>query len=99
MKTLTTNQIDTITDAAYEADVELRSYSGRAMFGSQCVGVSADSESGAALFLVLVSKSDSDLAESLAKNLRTDSLGSGIIAYFPSFASVTDEDEDEDEDY
>lgn len=97
MKTLTTNQIDTITEAAYDADVELRSYSGRAMFGSQCIGVSSDSESGAALFLVAVAKEDADLAESLARNLRSDSLGRGIITYFPSFASVVDED-DEDED-
>lgn len=97
MKTLTTQQIDTITDAAYEADVELRSYSGRAMFGSQCVGVSTDSDSGAALFLVLVAKADAELAEDLARNLRSDSLGRGIIAYFPSFSSVTDEDDEDDE--
>ena len=97
MKTLTTNQIDTITEAAYDADVELRSYSGRAMFGSQCIGVSSDGESGPALFLVAIAKEDAELAESLARNLRTDSLGHGIIAYFPSFASVVDEDDEDDE--
>lgn len=102
MKTLTTQQAETITEAAYQADVELRSYSGRAMFGTYCLGVSG-TERDAARFLIAVAKEDCELASLLVDSLRTDSLGMGIITYFTSIKSdgvqTDDEDDDDEEDY
>jgi hypothetical protein len=101
MKTLTAQQADTITEAAYDADVEVRSYSGRAMFGVSCLGVSG-TERNAAKFLVALAQEDGELAELLVKSLRTDSLGLGIITYFESISAAgvaDDEDDDDEEDY
>jgi hypothetical protein len=102
-QTLTHDQVNTITEAAYDADVELRHYSGRAMFGSLCLGVSG-SERNAAKFLVAVAKEDGELADLLVRSYRTDSLGNAIIAYFESISpegvpSDDEEDDDEDEDF
>jgi hypothetical protein len=99
MKTLTTQQADIINEAAYEADAELRSYSGRAMYGSSCLGVSG-SERDSARFLIAVAKEDYDLASDLVDSLRTDSLGMGIITYFTNIGSegvVADEEDDDEE--
>jgi hypothetical protein len=73
--------IDTeqLCDALDEAGYDYRSYSGRGMFGAECVGV--DLESDVDLW---------DLATALARaglNIpapRTDSMGRDIIAYWPS---------------
>lgn len=98
MNTLTTQQADTITEAAYDADVEVRSYSGRAMFGATCLGISG-TERNAAKFLVALAQEDGELAELLVKSLRTDTLGMGIITYFEnvSSAGVADDEDDEDD--
>jgi hypothetical protein len=73
--------IDTVElcDALDNAGFNYRAYSGRAMFGAECVGVDLED--------------DSDLWR-LAKQLglagidtpapRTDSMGCGLIAYWPS---------------
>ncbi len=99
-QTLTPQQADTITEAAYDADVEIRCYSGRAMFGTRCLGVSG-TERGAAKFLVAVAKEDGELADLLVRSLRSDSLGMGIITYFEGVAAegVVPDEDDEDEDY
>jgi hypothetical protein len=99
MKTLTTQQADIINEAAFQADVELRSYSGRAMYGSSCLGVSG-SERDSARFLIVLAQQDYDLASDLVDSLRTDSLGMGIITYFTNIGSegiVADDDDDDDD--
>lgn len=67
--------IDAIEGAGYDA----RDYSGRAMYGSVCVGVDLDGDGD-------LWKLAGDLAQQghEVPAPRTDSMGRGIIAYWPS---------------
>lgn len=87
------------------ADVETRSYSGRAMYGRECLGVDV---SDFADFLTTYtealrhqapsSNNDEwwDAIDEGLRSARTDSMGMGIIVYFPG-VKYTDEDDDSDE--
>lgn len=81
-------------------------YSGRYMYGAECVGFDLDSAAqtmllGAAIFSVL----DNDDAVAMMNDTAQDSMGLGIIVYFPRWVCAdpenlpADEDEDEDEDW
>jgi hypothetical protein len=96
--TLTTEQIETIQDLASEIDgAELRSYSGRGMYGKQCLGIDMDSMTDAFRFALMID--DEDLTVALS-NPCFDSMGLGIIVYFPNVEAPEgiDDDEDDDED-
>lgn len=92
---LAETQLETIESLAWDFDIEPTSYSGRAMFGASCLGLPVDSLRQAVQFLVALGQEDADLAETLAKDLTTDSLGLGSIVYFPR-VEWKDEDEDEE---
>lgn len=96
--TLTTEQIETIQYLASEIDgAELRSYSGRGMYGKQCLGIDMDSMADAFRFALMVE--DENLTFALS-NPCFDSMGLGIIVYFPNVEAPEgiDDDEDDDED-
>lgn len=93
MTTLTADQLDTLENAAYDAGGEIRSYSGRAMFGTTCLGLDVESITTLARFFVSLAANDLDLATRLTNNVRTDSMGMGMIAYWPAFSFGDDEDE------
>jgi hypothetical protein len=78
-----------LQDAADSADAKLRLYSGRGMFGSSCLGIEVDNFGQAALFFAVLGDMSIDLAETLARRLRTDNMGYGMIVYFPG--AVSDE--------
>lgn len=67
--------IDAIEDAGFEA----RDYSGRAMFGSVCVGVDLDSDGDLWRLATALGEAGINVGAP-----RTDSMGRGIIAYWPS---------------
>ena len=95
---LTTDQIDTIQDLLMDIEgAELRSYSGRAMYGQECLGIDMDGMDDAFRFALMVT--DSELADALSSP-RFDSMGMGIIVYFPNVEAPEglDDDDDEDED-
>lgn len=94
---LTDTQIDAIEDAAYDADLRVRSYSGRVMFGENCVGLTFNRIGDLAKFFVSLAENDAPLAAALAGKLRTDSLGLGEIAYFPGVEPIDDEDDEDEE--
>jgi hypothetical protein len=96
--TLTTEHIDTIQDLISDIDgAELRSYSGRGMYGKQCLGIDMDSMADAFRFALMVE--DEDLTVALS-NPCFDSMGLGIIVYFPNVEAPEgiDDEEDDDED-
>jgi hypothetical protein len=96
--TLTTTQIEDIQSLVSDIDdAELRSYSGRNMYGKQCLGI--DMESMTDAFRFALSVQDSDLAYILS-NPVFDNMGRGIIVYFPNVEAPEgiDNDEDDDED-
>lgn len=95
---LTTEQIDSIEGAAYDANAEIRSYSGRMMFGENCPAIVIDSVNNLTAFFVSLAANDSVLAAKLSRELRVDSLGLREIAYWPSISVPADWAEDDDED-
>jgi len=76
--------LENVSDEA--SDVQLRSYSGRGMHGKKCLAVTGATvgELMAAIIMQLVCfKGDHyEVAEAI-ENHQTDSLGRGIVIYFP----------------
>jgi hypothetical protein len=107
-KTITFQEI--VEDAGFEA----RSYSGRAMYGKECLSVSLDrGDLGtfvAGVIESLHNGSDGDqetdeerhtIAADSFRVMRQDSMGMGIVLYFPGVPCVNEgspEDEEEDND-
>jgi len=58
-------------------------YSGRGMFGATCIGIELDTIAELYEFGVELASIDPDLSKALGAP-RTDDLGLGIIAYWPS---------------
>jgi hypothetical protein len=95
-----------------DAEFEARSYSGRGMYGRECVGISLDAGDelviGAKVMKAAVERNeqldphDEDIIDlddviELFDRASTDALGRGTILYFPS-VEWTGEDDDEEED-
>ena len=87
-------------------DVQCRSYSGRGMFGKNCLGVDIDRHSslGEVFASVLEAIANRDCAlnelglEQAAEALRgmsQDQMGLGIIYYFPRVPFVSEDDDEE----
>jgi hypothetical protein len=96
--TLTTTQIEDIQTLLNDIDgAELRSYSGRSMYGKQCLGIDMESMTDAFRFALMVE--DADLCWAFS-NPVFDNMGRGIIVYFPNVEAPEgiDNDEDDDED-
>ena len=95
---LTTTQIEDIQSLVSDIDgAELRSYSGRNMYGRSCLGI--DMESMTDAFCFALSVQDEELAL-LLDSPAFDNMGRGIIVYFPNVEAPEgiDNDEDDDED-
>ena len=93
--TLTPDQIEDIQTLLNDIDgAELRSYSGRSMYGKQCLGIDMESMTDAFRFALLVEDDDLCLAFS---DPVFDNMGRGIIVYFPDVEVPEGFDNDEDE--
>lgn len=91
------DQFETIVDAFQEAGFETRSYSGRCMYGAQCLGVDCDNPVRAVLKAVSALAENNEGSElcdliALLEDARTDSMGRGSILYFPSIEWIEKED-------
>jgi 2,3-bisphosphoglycerate-independent phosphoglycerate mutase len=83
MATLGRDEIDVIEDAAMDAGVDFRAdYNGRGMYGATCIGLTGD-PGDIAMALIYVSRTYPDLAERMARSMRTDNMGRDVIAYWP----------------
>lgn len=72
-------EYDTLSDILADAGYDAEPYSGRGMYGAQCVSVSLDSDADLwRLATELARVSDEDIPPP-----RTDTLGYGIVAYWP----------------
>lgn len=77
---------ETLKEIIEAAGYDTRSYSGRGMFGRECLAVSID-VSESEFFSDLIDVTDSSnirIVSDAMRNVRTDSLGRGTILYFPS---------------
>ena len=93
--TLTPDQIEDIQTLLNDIDgAELRSYSGRNMYGKQCLGIDMESMTDAFRFALMVEDDDLCLAFS---DPVFDNMGRGIIVYFPDVEVPEGFDNDEDE--
>lgn len=87
-------------------DLSIRSYSGRGMYGKQCLGVYTDMNIGSLMAYVVRSlagvasfdnQDAEDASEEIAQafeNMQTDSMGLGTIVYFPNVKFVSTSDEE-----
>ncbi len=96
--TLTQQQVYTLEQAGSRTGVEIRSYSGRCMYGDYCLGIVL--ETGELFsFAITLQKLDPILAELLADSrARWDSMGrDNEVVYWESI-KVTGTDLDDDDD-
>jgi hypothetical protein len=92
---------DEIQRAIEDADFETRSYSGRGMYGKSCLAVSADDPVEVVAKAMAAVAADNgvdlwDLAEKIS-NARTDSMGRGIVIYWPGIPYDGPDEDDEEE--
>jgi ribosome-binding factor A len=89
-----------------DTELKIRSYSGRGMFGKQCLGI--DVERGQSIgdvfaaILEGVANDDSVLngqgleeAAEAFRNMSSDNMGLGTIYYFPNVRYIEDEEQDD----
>lgn len=98
----------TITETLDEMGIEYRSYSGRGMYGDECLSVDCDRGEAASipakLVLELMAAGEREAAETVAlAQIRTDSMGLGQIVYFQDIKwerstshPVADEEDEDD---
>lgn len=72
--------IDVIENAGFDA----RSYSGRGMYGKECVGYTCDDPTDS--MLDIIEDHEGDIAELIQtlRRMRTDNMGMSYICYFPN---------------
>ena len=92
--TLTEYQFDVLTDAVGTKGEVSTDYSGRFMYGDECVGITLPSVDDFSLILVNVAFEDNELAAVLAESQRSDSMGLGVIVYFPGVKAPEQEDDE-----
>jgi len=84
---------------AEDADLSVRSYSGRFMFGKSCLGIEGDNlcDIFAALFQA-AADTEPDMQEvaDQVRNARSDQMGLGSILYFPSVPFINEDEDEED---
>ena len=93
--TTTTGVKSTVQALAEVAELRCRSYSGRGMYGRTCLAVTFDDGPGelfSALLTVLAEtgttqEACAELADAF-RGMRTDSMGRGMVAYFPEIEYV-----------
>lgn len=93
---------DAIEEAAYDADIDAErdiiwEYGGRGMYGTSCVAIRASTPKELATFFYVLTRMaienpDGNIIEStvadMAQDTQEDSMGRGIVYYWPSFTAV-----------
>jgi hypothetical protein len=86
--TLTPEQQDWFAAAADEIDASFRSYSGRYMHGKTCLGMVVDNVTDLAMFVLVLSECDPILAEDMARNAASETLGYDHIIFWSYIAPI-----------
>ena len=83
-----------------DCDIRVRSYSGRGMYGKDCLGVDIKRRGLGSLMAAIVRETrdedEQDIIAAALEGMESDSMGLGMIYYFPDVPYVGD-DEDEDD--
>ena len=73
-----------IEELCWDYDTSPRSYSGRGMYGDECLGFTVDQPMEFLMKLGLeLAQIDVDVVEQMASSVSTDSMGLSSIVYFP----------------
>lgn len=82
-----TEQVKQFIEALEDANFEVKSYSGRGMFGKSCVSVSQRDGEGVSAWEIAreLFHENHDGAFENVPEPRQDSLGLGIVLYWPSY--------------
>ena len=98
---LTVDDLELITEILeqHEAGTVMQ-YSGRAMYGDQCLGIVTEDEASTFLILglELADANAQTLGTILLRSVRSDSMGRAVVVYFPKVSMPEGFSEDEDED-
>ena len=93
-----------VRTACDDLGLEVRSYSGRGMYGRSCVGVNCDGNAFQTLARILIALAEQgndglDAAEHFTRDgaVASDSMGLGSIIYFPRLPWVDVDSEDDEE--
>lgn len=89
MSDVSRDLIETALDNAggdWDYDDIREDYSGRGMFGGECLGITFRDSRNVFAFFVELAQEDYDTAELLAHKAREDGMGCGTIIYFPGIA-------------
>lgn len=88
------NIVQLIKDVAEEMDADFRSdYSGRCMYGRECVGVVTDQPFEFCLQLGINIGAQGDTSNQ-PTDIRSDSMGRSTIIYFPGIEADQDEEKE-----
>ena len=91
---LTEDQTYEITSSFFDDDVF--AYSGRGMSGVECLAIRFDSvEDLVSWAFAMGEESDYKLVRWLARGVKIDEMGRGVVAYWPEIAPVEIETDDE----
>lgn len=95
--TITDDQFDLLVAAVEDEGLgEVRTdYSGRWMFGDECIGIDLASVTDFSVVLLNVAARDREFAYALADAERSDSMGFGVIVYFPGVKAPERDEDDE----
>lgn len=81
---------------------QVRSYSGRAMYGRECLGIDTSAEIGELFADVLAfveGEGDTSELQDAFREMRSDAMGRGTIYYWPSIPYVDEDEIDGDEEH
>lgn len=92
--TLNSQQLEALEEHVSDVGGEMCSYSGRAMYGEECLGITLDDTADAFRLALLIDRDD--LAMTLMSP-KFDSMGKGIIIYFPEVIAPEGLDEDDED--
>lgn len=90
----------TLQELIEDLGYETRSYSGRGMYGRECLGVTVEEPVSFALELGEAIGADDERSFGRLPAVRWDSMGRDYIVYFPNvpYDGENDESDEEDED-
>jgi hypothetical protein len=82
---ITRDELNEIIEMAELDESAVReNYSGRGMYGAECLGIAAESDDETLLFALAVGQVlGFDRAFTVLRDSRSDSMGRGTITYFP----------------
>jgi hypothetical protein len=96
--TLTTEQAEVIRDIAHNEGLRFDSYSGRGMYGTECLSIVASRDMDfLAKFIFALTQEDEGLAEKFTYGIHSDSMGYDTVIYWPGITPIASDDDDDDD--